>query len=479
MFEADHTLQQQLFAFTHRDLVSKESDVWLYIDLFESLDTSDFRERYRGQGQIAKEPKMILRTIFYGLTHGVVSGRKLESACRNDNRFIVLSGNTRPDKRTLHRFLIRHGDSMPSLFAKTVRLAQEMQLVSLGRVAIDGSRFKANTSSHKKMKYDNMQRAVGYIEDELNKLRKDLELSNAAEATEVEDNLPDEIKDKSTRLSKIQKAIEEIEKEHKEKNRSKSEENPRDSDQKSLNDPEALSLSHKTKGFMFGYNLQAAVDEKSQIIVAADLHHKATDYQSLPKLLEQTKENCGASPSEVLADLGYKSADNVIAIEQSNSTPIIAVGSKEYAEAEVEFFEQVSPTSNPKEYRCMSGKILRGYTHKRTGGLDFSIPKEFCKGCAFADSCKAYNKKSVSIPAEEKRQAMQRLYSNSRTQEFKDHYKRRKAVVEPVFGNIKNKGLKILVKGKQKVSLWWKMACAAHNIEKIIGSVALKSPIPA
>ena len=479
MFEADHTLQQQLFAFSHRDLVSEESDVWLYIDLFDSLDTSDFREKYSGQGQLAKEPKMILRTIFYGLTHGVVSGWKLENACRNDNRFIVLSGHTRPDKRTLHRFLIRHGSLMPKLFVKIVRLAQQMQLVSLGRIAIDGSRFKGNTSSIKKMRYDKMQRAVKYIEEELKKLRKDLEESNASESTDVEDQLPEEIKDKSTRLSKIQRAIEEIEKEHKEKDRAKSEENPRESDQKSLNDPEALSLSHKTKGFMFGYNLQAAVDEKSQIIVAAELHHKATDYQSLPNLLQQTNENCGANPEQVLADLGYKSAENVIVVEQSNSTPIIAVGSGENVDIDTEFLEQVEPTGNLKEYRCMNGKILRGYTKKQTGHTEFSIPREFCKGCAFAESCKAYGKKTIAIPSEEKRQAMQRLHSSSRTQEFKDDYKRRKAIVEPVFGNIKNKGLKIFVKGKKKVAIWWQMACTAHNIEKIIKFAALNSALPA
>jgi hypothetical protein len=422
---------------------------------------------------------MMLRSIFYGLTHGVVSGWKLEKACRNDNRFIVLSGNTRPDKRTLHRFLERHGELMPKLFVKIVRLAQEMGLVSLGRVAIDGSRFKGNTSSVRKMSYDKLQRAVGYIEEELKRLRKDLEESNAREATDIEDSLPEEIKNKTVRLNKIREAIEQIEVEHKEKERAKKGENPRKSDQKSLNDPEALSLSHKTKGFMFGYNLHAAVDEQSQIIVAADLHHKATDYRGLPRLLEQTKENCSATPEQVLADLGFKSAENVIAIEESNSTPIIAVGSEGSEELGTEFLEQVQPTKDPKEYRCMSGKILRGYTKKQTGSTEFTIPKEFCKGCAFAESCKAYGKKTISIPPENKRQAMLRLYSDSRTDEFKDSYKKRKAIVEPVFGNIKNKGLKILVTGKRKVAIWWQMACAAHNIEKIIKRSAMGCPLRA
>ena len=85
MFQRDHTLEPSLFAFSHRDLVSSDSNVWLYIDLFSALDLSDFEASYESQGQAAKEPQLMLQVLFYGLTHGIVSGRKLEEFCRNDN----------------------------------------------------------------------------------------------------------------------------------------------------------------------------------------------------------------------------------------------------------------------------------------------------------------------------------------------------------------------------------------------------------
>src|SRR5437764_10305175 len=103
MFQTDRTVDRQLFAFTPRDLVAADSDAWLYIDLFYQLDIEAFDCDYVSQGQAAKDPRLMLRTIFYGLTHGMVSGRKLAEACRNDNRYVVLSGDTRPDCRTLHR----------------------------------------------------------------------------------------------------------------------------------------------------------------------------------------------------------------------------------------------------------------------------------------------------------------------------------------------------------------------------------------
>lgn len=468
MFETDKTLQPQLFAFTHRDLVESGSDVWLFIDLFDALDMSCFNKRYRGQGQLAKEPRLILRTIFYGLTHGVVTGRKLESVCRNDNRFIVLSGELRPDRRTFDRFIRRHEDLMKVLFIEIVRMAQKMDLVSLGRVAIDGSRFKGHTSSQS-IKYEKIQKAIFHIEENLKRLKRDLQEENSKES-DCRDLLPKEIRSQELRLEKIRKAQAEIESEHKVKKNKRSDV-PCGSKRKSLNDSEALSLSHKSKQAMFGYNVQAAVDEKSQIIVAADLHNNATDYEALPKLLTEVKENCKGSPSSFLADLGYKSVENIRAIESEESVAYVAAGS-EYKELEVEFFEQITKDSD--QYKCLRGQVLPINSRRKSGRVDFNLPKNFCAGCEFSSTCKAYGKKTISVMSDADRKVMTSYYERARTEEFKSVYSRRKAIVEPVFGNIKNKGMRIFVLGRKKVQAWWFMACTAHNIEKIVKAQAKK-----
>jgi len=137
LFQTDNTLQPQLFAFSIRDLVPADSDIWLYIDLFDELDLEEFDWDYSSQGQHAKDPKLMLRTIFYGLTHRVSSGRRLAVACAHDVRFLVLSGEQYPDARTFHRFIRRHEERMPELFAQVVRLAMKMGLANLGRIAIE------------------------------------------------------------------------------------------------------------------------------------------------------------------------------------------------------------------------------------------------------------------------------------------------------------------------------------------------------
>jgi transposase len=97
-----------MFAFSVRELLPDDSEVFLYRDLFEALDLQEFTMDYCAQGEHAVHSELMLRTIIYGLTHGVVSGRKLAMSCKFDARFLVLSCEQMPDARTFHRFIDRH-----------------------------------------------------------------------------------------------------------------------------------------------------------------------------------------------------------------------------------------------------------------------------------------------------------------------------------------------------------------------------------
>ncbi|MEZ4819977.1 MAG: transposase [Bdellovibrionota bacterium] len=259
MFEGDKTLQNELFGLSYRDVVPSWSDVWLYIDLFEALDLEAFNHSYQAQGQSAKAPRLILQTLFYGLTHGVVSGRKLETVCRNDNRFIVLSGNLRPDRRTLDRFIRRHEKRFEGLFVQVVRLAQAMGMVKLGKVAIDGSKFKAQ--ANKSIRYDQCDEAVREIRKSVKKLKKDLMLLNKSNEG-LHDEMVKEIQDQQVRKAKIQEAKKKIEAEF--ASRKKKRPGKLDKQHRALADVDAIQVP-PSKGFFFGYNMQAAVMNKARL----------------------------------------------------------------------------------------------------------------------------------------------------------------------------------------------------------------------
>lgn len=465
MFQTDRTIERQIFAFTHRDLVSDESDVWLYIDLFDDLDLSDFDSSYVSQGQSAKEPKLMLRTLFYALTHGIVSGRKLQDACRNDNRYVVLSGHTTPDRRTFDRFIKKHKPAFSALFTQIVHLAQEMGLVNLGRVAIDGSKFKAFAG--KNMRYDAMCRALNHIDENLLKLKEDLAKANSLEMNGDSDRLQAEIQDKTTRRELIKQAKMRIEQDVESQPVKESKKRKRmQTAVKAIHDVDAMAVGKKCN-FPFGYNAQAAVDEKSQIIVAAEIHANQSDQGALTKMMDKVKENCGVYPDKTLADCGYNSMNNIREVESRQSEAIIPLD-VEYRESRDHACEQIRKGGGEREYFCINNRQLDLATRTTTGHLIFKFTHEFCQGCPHQANCHLFGKKSVQILDDEPRERLIKHIKKTRTEEFREDYRWRKSIVEPVFGNIKNKGIRIFVRGSQAVENWWKIASMAHNIEKLV-----------
>jgi transposase len=463
MFKADQTSQRQLFAFSVRELIPEASDLWLYVDLFDELDLCAFDQDYSSQGEEGHEPRLVLRTIFYGLTHGVVTGRKLAEACSHDSRYMVLSGQNHPSYRTFARFVIRHQARMEELFVQVVRLAQKMGLASLGRIAIDGSRFKAKTSKHKAMSYGRMTEAINTIKEELAKLKDDLTKANAAE--DNASTLPNEISRREKRLAKIQSAKAALEREAREAG--KKAVDPKA--QKSFHDLEAQPSARANGSFMYSYNCQAAVDADNQIIVAAEVHDSTSDATALSEVLDAVESNCERSAEAVLADSAYNSYSNLEAASAKGSKAYFAMGKGE-DEATKDAIDSLKYYGKLDQFRCQGGRPLKSVCKRSTGTRGLMMPKASCRGCPLKRECQVYNRvaKTFWIPDAERfilaREHRRRMASPN----GKAVYARRKVIVEPVFGNLKNKGIRILRKGRGKASTWWKIACTAHNIEKII-----------
>lgn len=477
MFKTDLTGQPSLFAFTPRDLLADDSDVWLYCDLFDQISLDLFCADYSSQGEEGLDPTLMLRTIFYGLTHGAVSGRKLEAACRFDARYMVLAGAHKPNFRTFHRFLVRHEARLGGLFGQVVRLAMEMNLVRLGKLAIDGTRIRAYTSQQRTMKHEKMQLAITKIESELAELKRQTELENREESTVAECTLPDEIKRREARLESIRRAKDAIEDEAAERKRE-----PKATTQRSFNDVDAIAMGIGKGGFLMGYNGQAIADDESQVIVAADIFQSTNDAPLLASMLGQIAEN-GIESSKVqsvLADSGYLSAENLRIVAATGAEPVFANKKEQGCASQtgggVTKYEQISADSTTNTYKCLAGKALPSAGRRRDDGLYVAISDEFCQSCAFQETCRLYpnrNQSRIGMALPDDWMVLRDHYQRSRSEAFKEAYKQRKAIIEPVFGNIKyNKSLSPRVTGLARVAGWWKMVCTAHNIEKIIRHMA-------
>jgi transposase len=390
-------------------------------DVVDTLDLSAIEETYTEErGSPPYHPRMMVAVLLYAYCTGTYSSRKIASRLVDSVAFRFLAADSQPDFRTISDFRKRHLAALAALFEQVLRLCQKAGLVKLGRVAVDGTRIKANASKHKAMSYGRMGEKDAALRAEIAEL-----LERAAAADREEDqrhgadrhgeDLPAELDRRETRLKKLAEARAALEAEARERaaaeGRDPEAARPTDKAQRNFTDPES-KIQKTNDGFIQGYNAQAGVDGAQQIIVAQHVTACAADAPELPPALDAIVETLGAPPQVVLADAGYFSEANVAAVQAQGSEPLIATGRTKHGAA-------VPPAPRGRPPKALS-------------------PRD-------------------------------RMARTLRTVRGHALYALRKQIVEPVFGQIKHaRGFRqFLLRGATKVGHEWALVCTAHNLLKL------------
>jgi len=431
-------------------------------ELVETLDLSAIYGKYEegdGRGLAAYDPRMMVRVLIYGYCRGVASSRRIERATYEDVAFRYLAADEHPDHDTIADFRKEHLAALAQLFVQVLRLCQQAGLVKLGHVALDGTKVKANASKHKAMSYERMGETEKKLEEEVKALLEEAARVDAEEDGKYGkgkrgDELPAELQRRETRLAKIREAKAALEREAREKGEAEKarvearvkereqqeaergrklggrspqapdpeQAKPEPKAQRNFTDPDSRIMKDgATKEFVQAYNAQAAVDSEAQVIVAAEVTQEANDKQQLVPMLEQVKIVTGSQPQQVTADSGY------------------------FSEAQV--------------------------TDRRLEGIDLWVAPDRQKHgeqvpVATGPPVESPPALSPTLsPAQAMRHKLQTLPGQA-------IYKMRKAVVEPVFGQIKEqRGFrKFLLRGLLNVQAEWKLICATHNPLKLYRS---------
>ena len=411
--------------------------VYFLLDVVGEMDLSPFFEKYqRGtrSGQPPFHPRMMVTLLLYAYCKGVFSSRKIMSRCEEDIAFRVIVGEDIPDFRTISDFRKDNLEHMKALFVQTLLVCQQAGLVKLGRVALDGSKVKANASRHKAMSYERMREEEQRLQQEIEEL-----LAAAQQADEAEDarfgdrhgeELPEELARREKRLAKIREAREALEQQAREKAESHVEQMesegrnhrtdpdkavPKPKDQRNFTDPESKIMKVSNKGFDQCGNAQVVADE-NQVILAADVTDHANDCRQVEPMLEQLKSNIETAGlkgelNAFLGDAGYYSEENVSTLEAAELDPYLATG-------RLKHHEQLPPSPR--------GRIPSDLTTK------------------------------------------QRMTRKLRTKKGRETYSKRKWMVEPVFGQIKAcRGFReFLLRGLEKMQGEWTLLCLTHNLLK-------------
>ncbi len=427
-----------------------EDDLSYFImDVVNELDLSAIYQSYDSSkgGQPPFAPKMMTSLLLYAYCVGIPSSRKIEKATYYQIPFRVIAADQHPDHDTIAEFRKRHLKALSGLFVQALLLCRQVGLVKLGHVSLDGTKVKANASKHKAMSYGRMEKKAEELECEVKRLLAEAQAVDDAEDTRYGkdkrgDELPRELRFKQNRLRKIKEAMKSLEADSKaeadvkreeirlkertlekegKKRKGKKPKDPSDKPepkaQRNFTDPESRIMKDgASKSFEQAYNCQAAVDEESQIIVATNVTQQANDKQQLEPLVEEIKKNAdGETPEKLSADSGYFSESNVEYLEGESVDGYIATNRQKHGDA-------------PELAGC--GRIAKDATKQ------------------------------------------ERMTRKLRTKKGRETYSKRKQIVEPVFGQIKEtRGFRrFLLRGFENVSAEWDLICLTHNLLKLFRS---------
>jgi transposase len=404
-----------------RDWLPEDHLVYFVSDLIDQLDLSAITTGYEDEerGYPPYHPVMLTKVLVYAYCVGVFSSRRIQRRLVEDVGFRVLAAGNEPDFRTIADFRKRHLAALSGFFEQVLRLARELGAPRVGRVALDGSKVKANASKHKAMSYGRMGEKQRQLRDEVKQLLAQAEAADAAEDTEYGaerrgDELPAELQRRDSRLKRIREAKRVLEARAKDEAAAKGQPvesaKPDPQTQYNFTDPESRIMKGPD-GFVQAYNAQVAVDEL-QLIVGQAVTHETNDKRQLMPMIATIQEQSGHTPAQLLADAGYCSDENLKAVAKTRIDAYISTRKQKHGERPGPCPRGPLPTTATRVDR-MSRKL-----HRKVGAAVYAA---------------------------------------------------RKAMVEPVFGQIKQaRGFRqFLLRGLEKVQAEWSLVCTTHNILKL------------
>ena len=442
-----------------REWLPEDHLAYFISDLIDQLDLTPILREYEDEtrGYPPYHPVMMVKVLVYAYATGVYSSRQIARRLVEDIAFRVLGAGNFPDFRTIAAFRKRHLKALGELFVQVLKLCEAAGLVKLGEIVLDGSKILANASKHKAMSYERMVAKEAQLRAEVAEL-----LARAAAIDAQEDaaygpdcrgdELPEELAFRQKRLRKIQEAKAALEARYRQATdgrettgkptdppaggasppppapatEAKHSESPEPAAgststaasgvppkaQINFTDPDSRIMRGPGKSWVQAYNVQIAVDSAYQVIVHTAVTAQPADAPHLIPMIQGVRARMGADPCRCLADAGFFSEENVAFLLEQGIEPFIAADKQRHGHV---------PPPPPK------GRI----------------PKHLS--------------------------ARERMRRKLATRRGRRIYGKRKAVVEPVWGQIKQaRGFRrFSLRGQVNCEREFQLVAAAHDALKL------------
>jgi len=485
----------------------------------QHLDLTAFDQRYHNDqtGRLAYDPKVLLKIVIYGYYKGLLSSRQLEEACQRNIIFMALSADTRPHFTTIASFVRELHREIVDLFRDVLLYASELGLIGSEHFAVDGCKLPSNASKQWSGTHAELEEKRKKLQGVAERIiQRHQDQDSAEDGAKASAGHAKKLEHYQRKMNQLETLLRDTDKKL----------GPTGNEQKTnLTDPQSAKMK-SSRGIIQGYNGLAVVDDRAQIVVHAQAQGSGYEGHLLAPLLEQTRDCFSPlvggrdilKQVKVTADSGFHSKAVVAAVEQIGADAYIA--DREYRRRQPTYaaaarhrerhnkerrlhrskLRQAAPPAEKKQFTaedfsydlermecvCPAGNklypagkdmLFNGYRVAR-----FKAPITACRNCPLRVKClrkpdRTPQRQLTIIKHTEgpPQKAKPNKHAPTERMRFKfdspsgrQLYAKRMGTVEPVFGNIQNKGMRrFTMRGQIKVNAQWQLFTIVHNIEKI------------
>ena len=472
----------------------------------EHIDLSVFDERYNNDetGARAIHPRILLKVILLGYAKGMISSRQIERACHENILFIALSYGYAPDHSTIAAFVSSMHKEISSIFSDILTVCDELDLLGGTHFSLDGVKLSANVSKEWSGTLEELKHKRDKLQEKLKRVMEEHAQADKHPQMEIErqqkrerrfqrqvERLNEFLKDRQPKLGRDGKEI-----------------------QSNAVDNESVKMP-SSHGVLQGYNAQALVDSKHQVILAAEAF-ASQDHENLKPMVQGAKKNAVAigkgetyfQGKQLTADPNYHSLNSLKVCQNEKIDayiPDIQYRTRDPRFAEQERFKEgvhgrQRPHTRPslftdsdfsfdpdkQVYRCPHGKDLTCHARRqvnryRTYDVYLARPED-CAACPLKARClskSTTSRRYLSVPVDtQPPNLIDVMKAKIDSQEGKRIYARRLGIVEPVFANIcvHKRMHRFTLRTKLKVDVQWRLFALVHNIAKIHMFGAIHGP---
>jgi transposase len=483
------SLQNQLVPGTLEHTISELVD--------KHIDLSVFDGRYNNDetGATAIHPKILLKVILLAYARGMISSRQIERACQENILFMALSYGYAPDHSTIAQFISSMQSEIQRLFSNILLVCEELGLLDGTHFSLDGVKLSANVSKEWSGTLDELKHKRDKLQEKLQRVM--------AEHAQADQQPEIELERQKKRERRFQRQVERLNEFLKEQKPKQGRDGKEIQSNVIDNESVKLPTSH---GVLQGYNAQALVDSKHQVILAAEAF-ASQDHENIEPMLAGAKKNVAAIGKDetyfqgkrLTADSNYHSLKSLTVCQEEQIDayiPDLQFRKRDQRFAEQQRFQdgihgRQRPAGKPslftasdfsfdpskQVYLCPQGKELTCHARHQTNRYRtydiYHARKEDCTACPLKARCLSKpttSRRFLSVPVQtQPLNLIDEMKAKIDSEEGKRIYARRLGIVEPVFANIcvHKRMHRFTLRTKLKVDVQWRLFALVHNIGKI------------